>query len=201
MMSEKEMKFKVLKSERILDEFITVDKVQVEHEQFNREESANVCRYNIERPQAVAVILENTTTGALVLVEQFRYATVQDNPKNGWVLEIIAGLLDKGETPEQCGIRETLEETGYQVENLDFIHTYYGSVGISTEQIHLFYGKVSSSDKVETGGGLEHENEDLAIREIPYERLVEMLKNGEIIDSKTILGLQWLILKKNELIG
>lgn len=199
-MSEKVMNFKVLKEERLLDEFITVDKVQVEHDQFNHVAPANVCRYNIERPQAVAVILENTTTGALVLVEQFRYATVKHNKKNGWVLEIIAGLLDEGETPEACGMRETLEETGYKVDQLEFIHTYYGSVGISTEQIHLFYGQVSTSDKVEKGGGLVHEHEDLAIREIPYEDLIQRLKKGEIIDSKTILGLQWLMLKKQGLL-
>lgn len=198
-MENETMDYKILKSERLLDDFITVDKVRVEHDQFNSRHPANVIRYNIERPQAVAVILENVETGTIVLVEQFRFATVKKNPKNGWVLEIIAGLVDSGEEPVSCGIRETMEETGYRVNSLEFIQTYYGSVGISTEQVHLFYGQVRSTDKVGDGGGLEHENEDLAIREIPFEELMQMMKKGDIIDSKTIIGLQWLALKKANL--
>ena len=191
------MEFEIVKKERLFEEFFKVDKVRVRHDNFRNGERSLVRRYHLSRPDAVAVVLENISKGTIVLVEQFRYATIQKYSKNGWILEIIAGLKDvSGESEEACAIRETLEETGYRVSQLEFITTYYASVGISDEKVTLFYGQVTDEDKVAAGGGLEHENEDLAVREIPFQELMDKVKNGTIVDSKTIIGLQWLSLKK-----
>ena len=190
------MKYKVVRKERIFDEFFIVERAKVKHERFHDNSWNQVKRYNLRRPEAVAIVLENMSTGNIVMVEQFRYATVNTTGRDGWELEIVAGLIDKGETPEQSIIRESFEEVGYRVQSPKHIFTYFASIGISDEMVHLYYGQVSDQDKVAEGGGLENESEDLAIREIPFPELARMLKNGTIVDAKTIVALQWLALEK-----
>jgi len=190
------MEYKLINKKRIFSEFFHVDRVEVQHENFRDNKTSTVFRYHLNRPEAVAVVLENLTTGNIVLVEQFRYSSLKKTGSNGWTTEVIAGILDKGEKPVDCAMRETLEETGYKVQNLELITTYFASVGISDELIHLYYGQVKSEDKIEEGGGLEEENEDLAVRESSFESLMQAIKKGEITDGKTIIGIQWLALKK-----
>ncbi|PCI28583.1 MAG: ADP-ribose diphosphatase [SAR324 cluster bacterium] len=190
------MKYEIIKNDRIFSEFFKVDRVELKHENFRDQDLSQVRRYHLNRPEAVAVILENETTGNIVLVEQFRYSSLKKSIRNGWTQEIIAGLLDEGEEPIDCARRETMEETGYQVHNLEFITTYFASVGISDELVHLFYGTVTNEDKIEDGGGLEDESEDLAIRELSFSQIMEDIRVGNIRDAKTIIGLQWLALKK-----
>lgn len=190
------MEYEIIKKDRLFSEFFKIDRVEIKHDNFRDDRQSLVRRYHLQRPEAVAVILENSTTGNLILVEQFRYSSIKLSSGNGWALEIIAGLIDAGETPLRCAIRETHEETGYRVRELEFITTYFASIGISDELVHLYYGKVTSSDKTAEGGGLAHEHEDLAVREISRQKLTEGIRTGEINDAKTIIGIQWLLLNK-----
>lgn len=190
------MDFEIKTQKRILDGFIKVDELQVEFDRFDQQGRNSVKRYNLERPEAAAVILENVSNNSIIVVEQFRFAVASKPNQNAWIIEIIAGLVDPGETPIEAAYRETLEESGYQVKQLEHVYTFYSSIGISNENVHIFYGQVTDADKAEKGGGLEIENEDLKIHEIPISKMVEMLKRGEIKDSKTIMGIQWLASKK-----
>ncbi len=190
------MEYEIIKKDRLFSEFFKVDRVEVKHDNFKNEDQSLVRRYHLQRPEAAAIILENITTGDIVMVEQFRYSSLKKSSTNGWSLEIIAGLVDEGETALQCAIRETFEETGYQVKSLEFVFTYFASIGISDELVHLYYGQVESVDKIAEGGGLAHENEDLAIREVSLEELIEGIRTGKINDGKSIIGIQWLLLKK-----
>lgn len=191
------MEYEILKNDRIFDEFFQIDRVQLRHENFKDDQWSTVRRYNLNRPEAVAVILENTETGKIILVEQFRYASLKKSERNGWMQEIIAGLIDPGETPLESAKRETMEETGYHVNNLEHVTDYFASVGICDELIHLYYGQVTSKDRIEQGGGVETESEDLLVMEVDFSELMQRLKNNEIKDSKTIIALQWLALKKH----
>jgi nudix-type nucleoside diphosphatase (YffH/AdpP family) len=190
------MDFEIKNQKRILDGFIKVDELQVEFDRFDQQGRNLVKRFNLERPEAAAVILENVSNNSVIVVEQFRFAVASKPNQNAWIIEIIAGLVDPGETPIEAAYRETLEESGYQVKQLEHLYTFYASIGISNENVHIFYGQVTDADKIEKGGGLEIESEDLKIHEIPISELVEMLKKGEIRDSKTIMGIQWLASKK-----
>ncbi len=190
------MKYEVIDKKRIFDEFFTIEKADVKYERFRDGSWNRSRRYNLQRPEAAAIILENESTGNIVLVEQFRYATVEAAGRDGWILEIVAGLVDRGETPERCAIRESLEEAGYRVRNPRYLCSYFTSVGISDEKVHLYYGQVCDRDRVAEGGGLASENEDLAVREIPLTELMSLLKNGKIADAKTIVALQWLALER-----
>jgi len=189
------MDFKITQKDRIFSEFFRVDRVKLVQDCYHSE-PIEVTRYHLERPEVVAVLLENTDQNTLVMVQQFRYSSTNHNTTNGWTLEIVGGLIDPGETPEDAAIRESLEETGYQVNQLIPWSGFHPSLGVSNEFIHLYYAQVTDQDKIETGGGLAHENEDLQVLELPLSDLMEQIESGTLTDSKSIVALLRLALKK-----
>jgi len=190
------MDFQIIDKKRVFDKFIKIDEVKLKREKFRDNKFEEITRYHIARPKAVGVLLENVTSQQIILVEQFRYASLAKPTGNGWTLEILAGLIDEGETPLDAACREAVEESGYQINQLIPIFTYFTSIGISDEQIYLFYGQVTDRDKSGLGGGLEHQNEDLRIVEMDYPTLASKIRNGDINDGKTIIAAQWLALKR-----
>ncbi|MDT8446939.1 MAG: NUDIX domain-containing protein [bacterium] len=189
------MNYEIHTKDRIFGEFFRVDRVEVTHDCFNGP-PMKVRRYHLERPEVVAVLLENRDRGTCVMVEQFRYSSTKTG--DGWTTEVIGGLIDPGESPQDCGVRESMEETGYQVKELQHWTSFYASVGVSDELIHLYYGEVGDADKMELGGGLAHEHEDLRVLEVPFTDLLDQIKQGKLTDSKSIVALQWLAIKKLE---
>lgn len=190
------MDYEIIDKKRVFDKFIKIDEVKLKREKFRDNKFEEITRYHIARPKAVGVLLENVASQQIVLVEQFRYASLAKTTGNGWTMEILAGLIDAGESPLEAARREVFEESGYQIDQLMPIFTYFTSIGISDEQIYLFYGQVTDSDKSGLGGGLEHQNEDLRIVEMDYSTLTSKIMNGEINDGKTIIATQWLTLKR-----
>jgi len=111
----------------------------------------------------------------VILVKQHRFP-------RGYVLEIPAGTLEKGEKPRACALREIQEETGYKAKNMTHFLTYYPSVGYNTEAIHCFVA--TSLTKV---GDLKLDyDEVMSVVKMDFKRLLGMIKAGKIIDSKTI---------------
>lgn len=110
----------------------------------------------------------------VLLVAQYRKAI--DSP----TLEIPAGTLEEGESPEECAKRELIEETGFQASKLDKLIEYYPSPGFSSEMIHVF--KASGLKKVSDAEA------ELSITFVRLEELLAMIKRGEIKDSKTVIG-------------
>lgn len=107
-----------------------------------------------------------------------------------FLLEVPAGKTD-GQDAAAAVIRETLEETGYAIENPRFLFSSYMSPGAVTEKIDFFFAEISDAQRVETGGGLEEENEDLELLELPLADAYAMVESGEITDAKTIMLVQW----------
>lgn len=106
------------------------------------------------------------------------------------LIEACAGLLDK-DNAEDCIKRETEEETGYKVTEVRKIFEAYMSPGSVTEILHFFVAAYSKSMKVNEGGGLEHEQENIEVMEISIDRAMQMIDSGEIMDGKTIILLQY----------
>ncbi|HEX04242.1 MAG TPA: NUDIX hydrolase, partial [Bacteroidetes bacterium] len=176
-------------------DFFKIDAYLLRHSRFDGSLSPVLNRLVFRRHDAVAALLWHTDRKKLILVEQFRPA-VYVSGKDGWTIELPAGLLDvKGETPVESMKRELIEETGYRVESLDELFTYHASVGGSTEQLTLFYGEVTDADHVANGGG-EDEGEDISVVEWSTEQLVDGLKEGSLSDAKTIIAVQWLMANK-----
>jgi ADP-ribose pyrophosphatase len=182
-------KVDVLDRRVLLDGFFLVEDVDVSFELHTGGMSPPVKRLSLKRDLAAALLLDNTAHGTVILVRQFRYASLEQD--GGWLTEIVAGLIDEGETAEQAVRREAVEEAGYQVGALEPITTFYTTPGICSERIAMFYG-VTDAEPVAAGGGLAHEGEDIEVLEVPYAEAFAMIERGEIVDGKTLIALMWL---------
>jgi ADP-ribose pyrophosphatase len=133
--------------------------------------------------------LHHTERGTALLVNQFKYPSYEKGP--GWITEVVAGMIDKGETPEEAIRREIQEETGYRADSVEHISTFYVSPGGSSERIILYYATVSGVGRRSKSGGLASENEDIKLIELPLADAFDQLRRGEIADAKTIIALMW----------
>jgi ADP-ribose pyrophosphatase len=132
-------------------------------------------RREIIEHRGAAAILAFDEKGKVILVKQHRFG-------HGYILEIPAGTLERGERPEKCAFREIQEETGYKAASMRHFLTYYPSVGYNREAIHCF---VAKGVKKVSGQALD-EDEIMSVVKIDLKKLVGMIKLGKIIDSKTI---------------
>lgn len=187
------MNVKIIKTERKLNDFFVVDKAYLQYEKFNGQFSETVFRFNLNRNEAAAVLIYLEDKDRLLLIRQFRYADYAKGA-GGWIEEIVAGVMEENETPLQCARRETIEETGYEINRFEHIASAYSTPGITTEFMHLYLGIGQSSDLKHRGGGLDEEHEDIQLFEISREEARERLKNKKIRDAKTILALQYFLL-------
>jgi nudix-type nucleoside diphosphatase (YffH/AdpP family) len=184
-------KVSIEQKKTIFDDFFKVEEAYLRFEQFNGEMSPRIRRLNMERGNSVAIVILNKDTGKLIMVSQFRYPTYQN--KHGLTIEIIAGMVDPGETPEQTLRRELEEEIGLKIENFGHINTFYPSPGGSSELIYLYYAAVSGKQaKYQKTGGLLSHGEDVKALELSLEDALAKIKSGEIVDAKTIIGMYWL---------
>ena len=146
-------------------------------------EGRKVRREIIKHPGAAA-ILAFDEKGKIILVRQHRFPL-------GYILEIPAGTLEKGESPKRCALREIQEETGYKAKKMTHLITYYPSVGYNTEAIHCFV----ASDLTRVKTKLDTD-EFITVKKMELPRLIKMIKSGKIIDSKTICAVMVYAAKK-----
>lgn len=158
--------------------------------------SPEITRFNLERGESVGALIHNTTKDTLILVEQFRYPTHKKGP--GWTLELPAGIVDElaGETPEKTIRRELVEEIGYQADELKLIGSFYPSPGGSSERIHLYYAPVHSTHQISDGGGDHSVGEYTNRVELAADEAIKKVDQGQLIDAKTIIALQWLKIQR-----
>jgi nudix-type nucleoside diphosphatase (YffH/AdpP family) len=140
----------------------------------------------------VAVLLYNIATKKVMLSKQFRIPMYVAGVKNGFSIEVCGGTIDENESPEKSVIRETKEEIGYAISQLQKVSTVFLSPGLMREQVHLYVAAYKNEDKIGRGGGLAIENEELIVLETSFEDALNMIKNQEIIDARTIILLYYL---------
>lgn len=184
------MKYSIDKEKTIFDDHYKITEAEVTYDTF-KGKPITTRRLAFERGDSVAIILFEKDSDAILLTNQFRYPTCKH--QGGWLLEIPAGSLENIEAPEDCIKREVMEELGYKIEKPKLIHTFYTSPGAATERIFLFFAEVSQKDKIAKGGGNENESEDIQLVKIPVSQISKRLL--ELKDAKTILALQWYLLK------
>lgn len=142
------------------------------------------------RGDGAGILLYNKEKQTVILTKQFRMPAYMNDNTDGMLVEICAGMLDK-DNPEACIIRETEEEVGYRLEKVKKVFEAYSSPGVMTEKMHFFVGEYTDAMKVSSGGGLDSEHEDIEVLEIPFTKAVDMLNNGDIMDTRTIVLLQY----------
>lgn len=143
-----------------------------------------------DRGNGAAILLYNKETQTVILTRQFRMPTYINGNETGMMIEVCAGLLDEHDA-EECIRRETEEETGYKVKEVRKIFEAYMSPGSVTEKLYFFIAEYSKDMKMTEGGGLEHEQEDIDVLELPFEKAYQMIDTGEICDAKTIMLLYY----------
>lgn len=143
-----------------------------------------------ERGHGAGILLYNTKKQTVILIKQFRFPTFVHDNKDGFLVEIPAGLLDQ-DNPEQCIIRETEEEVGIRLKSVKKVYEGYSSPGVLTEKMHFFVAEYSDDMKVSEGGGIASENEDIEVLEIQFTEAIDMLNSGKIEDTRTIVLLQY----------
>jgi len=147
-------------------------------------------RESYDRGNGATILLYNTEKQTVLLTRQFRIPSYVNGNSSGMLIEACAGLLDK-DNPEDCIMRETEEETGYKIKSVRKIYEAYMSPGSVTEILYFFTAEYSEDMKVSNGGGKEQEQENIEVLEVPFANAIEMMKNGEIKDAKTIILLQY----------
>ena len=142
------------------------------------------------RGNGAVILLYNKDKGAVILTRQFRLPTWFNGNTDGLMIEACAGLLDEKD-PEECIRRETEEETGYTLSDVRKIMEVYMSPGSVTEILYFFVGAYSAAMKTGDGGGLDKEQENIEVLELPFKEAMQMIETGEIKDAKTIMLLQY----------
>lgn len=147
-----------------------------------------------DRGNGAVILLYNKKEETVILTKQFRLPTFINGNASGMMIEACAGLLDN-DNPENCIRRESEEETGYKISHVEKIFEAYMSPGSVTEILHFFIAEYSEELKINGGGGLADEGEDIEVLEIAFGDALEMIDSGEIRDAKTIMLLQHLRIK------
>jgi ADP-ribose pyrophosphatase len=189
---------KILKKDTLYNGFFRMEKYQLQHTLFAGGWSGKMTRELFVRGNCVAVVLYDVQRDAVILIEQFRVGAI-DNPINTpWLIEIVAGIMEDGETAEDVARRESLEEAGCEILELIRINSFYLSPGGSSEKITLFCGLINSEN---VGGlhGVADEHEDILVRAVPFTEAYKMVECNEIDSVIPILALQWLALHRHKL--
>ena len=170
--------------------FLQVDVYRLRHKKFDGSWSdvlppREVC----ERGDAVGVLLYDPDKDALVLIEQFRVGAAASG-RSAWLTEIVAGVIDEGETPEDVARRESKEEAGCTVQELEKICDYFSSPGALTEYVSVFCGRIDS-EGLSGSGGLEEEHEDIRVSVVPADEAIRLLDENKLQNSVTVIALGW----------
>ncbi|MGB6150735.1 MAG: GDP-mannose pyrophosphatase NudK [Pricia sp.] len=154
----------------------------------------NQSREAYDRGNGAAILLYNKAKRTVILTRQFRMPTYVNGNPNGMMIEACAGLLDEADA-EDCIKRETEEETGYQISQVEKIFEAYMSPGSVTEIVHFFIAEYTKAMKVGEGGGADDEQEEIEVLELDIDAAIRMVENGAIVDGKTIMLLQHVQIK------
>jgi ADP-ribose pyrophosphatase len=189
--------FEIIDREVGYQGFFQLEKYRLKHTLFAGGWSAEIERELFMRGNCVAVLLYDPDADKVVLIEQFRVGSLM-RPEKAWMLEIVAGAMEEGETAEEVAYRESMEEAGCEIQELMVINEFYTTPGGSSEWITLFCGKV---DSTHVGGihGLDHEHEDIMVRAVHFDEVYQMLEDRLIESAIPIVAIQWLALHREQL--
>lgn len=188
---------RVERRETVFQGFFRMDKLWLTHPRFAGDEMPVFTRELFIRGDATCVLPYDPVRDEVVLLEQFR-AGVLGRSQSPWLLELVAGMNEHGETPEEVAHREGAEEANLEFLALEKICEYLVSPGGSTELIHLYCGHVSSEH---AGGvhGIEVEHEDIQVHVVALDEALAMISDGRINNAAAIIALQWLQLHRQRI--
>jgi ADP-ribose pyrophosphatase len=170
--------------------FFSIDELRFRHRLFNGEMSGVVRREIFERGHAAVLLPFDPVRDEVVLIEQIRIPAweTSDTP---WLLEMVAGMIEEGETPEEVARREAQEEAGLNVGRVQKVLSYLASPGGATERSTVFVGEVDATT-AKGIHGLADENEDIRVHVVSREQAYQWVEEGKIDNAASVIALQWL---------
>src|SRR3970040_2374063 len=181
---------KILDTKILSDNWYVLRKITYEYSKKDGTKHTQ-SREAYDRGNGATILLYNKTQKTVILTRQFRLPTFVNGNETGMLIEAFAGLLDQ-DNAEDCIRRETEEETGYKITDVKKIFEAYMSPGSVTEIFYFFIAEYSKETKVNAGGGVEAEEENIEVLELNFDKAVKMIESGEIKDGKTIMLLQYI---------
>jgi len=148
-----------------------------------------------DRGNGATILLYNRQKNTVILTKQFRLPTYLNGNATGMMIEACAGMLDE-DNPENTIRREVEEETGYRIFKIEKVMEAYMSPGSVTEILYFFMAEYTDEMKINSGGGLKIEGEHIEVLELDFRKALEKIHVGEIKDGKTIMLLQYAMIKK-----
>ncbi len=175
--------------------FFRIDRYRLRHRLFSGDWSHPLVRELFERGHAAAVLPYDPVRDEVVLIEQFRVGAL-NAPGGPWLMEIVAGIIEADETPEDVVKRESIEEADCIITNLIPLYNFLVSPGGATESVALFCGRV---DTTHAGGihGASEEGEDIKVHVVALDTALALLRTGKINSVSAIIALQWLALNRD----
>lgn len=177
--------------------YFRIDSYRLRHRLYDGGWSRPMRREVFERGHAVAVILYDPEKDHLVIIEQFRigvYAALREpgfpQHLSPWLLEIVAGIIDDGEEPEEVARRESVEEAGCDVLEMVPVCHVMLSPGASSESVRIYCARVHAPTTHEIQG-LEEEHEDIRVLSVASDEVFRWLDAGRFINGTSVLALQW----------
>jgi len=188
----------LLRQDPVFRGHLKIDELHLRHGLFNGGMSDQMSREVVWRRDAVCVMPYDPRTDQVVLIEQFRAAALF-NGDRAWMVEVVAGLIEDGETVEEVARRELKEESGLDaIGPLLPVNMVYATPGFCSERFHMFCAQVDASA---AGGihGLDHEHEDIRVFALPFAEAFSQWEAGEIPNSPATIGLLWLAVYRERL--
>ncbi|WP_075342787.1 NUDIX domain-containing protein [Tenacibaculum agarivorans] len=149
-------------------------------------------RESYDRGSGTCILLYNTKKNSVILTKQFRMAIYDENtPEDAMSIEVCAGSIDANENPKDCVIREVKEEVGYEIKEVKQVFESYISPGATTEKSFMYIAEYSDDMKINDGGGVEEEGEEIEVLELLFPKVLQMIENQEIKDARTTMLIQY----------
>lgn len=177
--------------------FFSIIAYRFRHRLFNGEMSGEVVREIFERGHAAVLLPYDPQRDEVVLIEQIRIPAL-DSSDTPWLLEMVAGIIEGGETVEDVARREALEEANIVVKRCKPALNYLASPGGTSERLSIMVGEVDATT-AEGIHGLEAENEDIRVHVVSREQAYRWVEEGAIDNAASVIALQWLQLHHESL--
>lgn len=184
----------ILDKQTVFRGYFRVDAYRLRHIRFDGTWSAPMEREVFERGHAAALLPYDPVLQQFVLCEQFRIGALAAG-MDPWQLEIVAGIIEEGEAPQDVALREVREEAGLSAMELWPIQRYLVSPGGTSETVYLYLGRVSAAG---AGGifGLASENEYIRVSTVSEAELHELVAENRLTNAATIIAAQWFFLNR-----
>lgn len=186
---------------RVYNGFFKIDEVIVDHDCFDGRRFEDVRREVIVKCDTVSVLLYDPKRDELLFIRQLRVPLLESEERQSpWTIEIVAGTIDRQESPESIIRAESLEEAGIAIQQLIPIYNYYPSTGGSPGKMHLYLGLC---DLDGAGGyyGLAEESEDIAAFTMSRQEAFELLAQGDLDNGFTLIAMLWFQLNYQNYLG